>query len=170
MALIHMHLYSNALGSADEVNIILPEKAIRINDAFSDTGYYNNSQNWENGLLYIGRHLIAAKESVTVCTIKPQTLTVANHTFVNASKLKEISFSDGLLILGDGAFYGCTSLEKVTLPASLTKVGVDAFYDTAATIYYSGTMAKWKSIKDIDYNSNYYLVVCTDGTIKARSK
>ena len=27
MALIHMHLYSNALGSADEVNIILPENA-----------------------------------------------------------------------------------------------------------------------------------------------
>ena len=43
-------------------SVTIPDSVISINSsAFSNTAYYNNEANWENGVLYIGNHLIKAK-------------------------------------------------------------------------------------------------------------
>ena len=47
--------------------IQLPNTPIAISDGvFEETAYYNTASNWENGVLYIGKHLIKARDSVPV--------------------------------------------------------------------------------------------------------
>ena len=47
-------------------------------DAFYDTGYYNNDDNWENGILYINNYLIKVKNTFCgVCHIKEGTLIIS---------------------------------------------------------------------------------------------
>ncbi len=43
-------------------SITMPDSVTSICDyAFANTAYYNNSSNWDNNVLYIGKHLIDAK-------------------------------------------------------------------------------------------------------------
>ncbi len=60
-------------------SITLPDDVKYIGDsAFSSTAYYNNESNWENDVLYIGKHLIKAKTSLSgAYEIKNSTLTIA---------------------------------------------------------------------------------------------
>jgi len=50
---------------------------------FYDTGYYNNKDNWENNVLYLDNHLIAAGSNLT-CIIKDGTKTIASYAFENS--------------------------------------------------------------------------------------
>lgn len=69
--------------------------------AFVGTKYYDDESNWENGVLYIGKHLIAAKQTIS-----------------GAYTVKE-----GTLTIGAGAFGGCALLESITMPDSLINIG-----------------------------------------------
>lgn len=46
------------------------------------------------------------------------------------SALREITIPDGVKRLGYGAFYGCTGLEQVSIPLSVTGIETKAFADT----------------------------------------
>ena len=41
---------------------------------------------------------------------------------------KEYTIPDSVTRIGDGAFYGCTSLASIVIPNSVTSIGVSAFY------------------------------------------
>jgi len=96
-------------------------------DAFSNTGYYNNSENWENDCLYLGKNLIAVSESATDINIKEGTLSIAGGAFREATNLKNVTIPKSVTIIGDSAFYGCTALKNVTIPDSVISIGDSAF-------------------------------------------
>ncbi|MCD8003129.1 MAG: leucine-rich repeat domain-containing protein, partial [Clostridia bacterium] len=77
-------------------SIVIENGVTSIGDgAFSDTAYYNDENNWEDGVLYIDNWLIKADSEVVSgdYTIKSGTVGIAG-----------------------GAFSECTSLESVTIP------------------------------------------------------
>ena len=43
--------------------------------------------------------------------------------------IRSVDIPDGVLSIGDEAFYGCTQLEKVNIPQSVTVIGDFAFYE-----------------------------------------
>ena len=73
--------------------------------------------------------------------------------------LKSITFSDGLLTIGDSAFYGCDSLESITFPDGLRAIDKSAFVSCNSLksvtfprgLQAIGEMAFWKcrSLKSI---------------------
>ena len=67
-------------GCTSLTNIIIPDGTTEISSmSFEYTAYYNNESNWENGILYIGNHLIKAKDNVSGSVeIKQGTKTIAN--------------------------------------------------------------------------------------------
>ena len=71
-----------------EIN--LPDGVIVIGkDAFYDSAYYKDKNNWENGELYIGKHLIKCNYgSAQGYTVKSGTLTIADWAFCGKEKLK----------------------------------------------------------------------------------
>lgn len=87
-------------------DINLPSGIKKIGEnAFFDTAFYNDEKNWQDGVLYLGNSLIKAQELV-----------------------KETYFvKDGTRIISQGAFKGCTLLERVLIPDTVDEIGEDAF-------------------------------------------
>ena len=48
-------------------------------------------------------------------------------TFKNCTHLREINLPDGIMSIGNNAFYGCTNLALTVLPDSVTSIGNNAF-------------------------------------------
>ncbi|MBQ7597120.1 MAG: leucine-rich repeat domain-containing protein [Clostridia bacterium] len=56
-------------------------------------------------------------------------LIMAHNLYVNGELLTDLVIPDGTETISPVAFCGCTSIESVTIPTSLTKIGMDAFSD-----------------------------------------
>lgn len=86
-------------------------------DAFNGSAPYLDGTNWENGVLYIGKHLVAAELDVSGdVTVKAGTLTVAEYAFQNCVGIISVTVPDSVKCIGLGAFSGCSSIESITLP------------------------------------------------------
>ena len=111
-------------------SVTIPNSVTSIGDnAFYKTGYYNESSNWENDVLYIGNCLIAAKNTISSCTIKDGTRVIGNSTFYDCSRyLTSVTIPDSVTSIGYRAFYDCYSLTSVTIPDSVTSIGKEAFW------------------------------------------
>ena len=117
------------LGCIGLTSVTMPESVTNIGyRAFYNTAYYNNESNWENGVLYIGKHLIEAKNTVSGdYEVKQGTICIADYAFSGCKGLNSITISDSVTSIGWGAFYGCTGLTSVTMGNSVTSIGSYAF-------------------------------------------
>lgn len=130
-------------------SITLPNSIQNIgNGAFYRTSYYNNQSNWDDGVLYIGKYLIKAKDTVSDSyAVKTGTLAIASNAFFDLKELCSITIPDSVISIGNKAFDNCTTLE---------------------TIDFKGAKSEWNAIKKGDIDNAYtgkYTVKCTDGNI-----
>lgn len=96
-------------------------------ETFRGTGYYDNTKNWENGVLYIGNCLIKAKKSLSgMYTIKSGTTIIADDAFHGCEKLTNVTIPNSLTSIGSSAFTIC-GLTHITIPNSVTNIGASAF-------------------------------------------
>ena len=99
-------------------DISLPDSIRYIGEnAFYGTGFYNDTSNWENGLLYIGNHLIKADPAQIIgdCFIRFGTISIATCCFGNR-------FGDF-----EGPASVCTNLKKIVIPPSVKAIGFSSF-------------------------------------------
>lgn len=110
-------------------NITLPDRVVEIGSgAFFGTAHYNNEANWENGALYIGKHLIRVKEDYQgEFEIKEGTLTVACGAFANCTGVTSVVIPDSVVHLSEMAFYNCGSLTSVTIGNGITTLPYGVF-------------------------------------------
>lgn len=115
-------------------------------DAFKDTAFFNNDNNWEDDILYIDNCLVSARKTISGGhNIKSGVRLVANFAFYNCRELKSITITDSVKRIGYGAFYGCCSLESITLPYVDENFG----YIFGASSYSSNAEFLPKSLKTI---------------------
>ena len=119
---------NNAFAACYSINsITIPDSVTFIGEGnFLSTEYFNNQNNWQEGLLYIGNHLIATSPDVWGrCTIKDGTRTIAVD-----------------------AFSDCQSITNLVIPISMTNIEYSIFKDiTSLTdIYYCGSEDEWNNI------------------------
>lgn len=110
-------------------SVAIPDSVTTIGHyAFVDTGYYNNSSNWENSVLYIGKYLIKAKNSLSGSyKIKDGTRLIADYAFKSCDNLTSVAIPENVTTIGDQAFCDCDSLISVTISDSVTTIGDKAF-------------------------------------------
>lgn len=136
--------FNGALGNeyfSDVTRIVLPSGIKRVcryswegekDVPFSGTAYYKDEANWQDGLLYIGNCLIAARyEERESLNIKDGTRTIADYLLGTpntypSNQPSEITLPHSLETIGDGAFYHC-KVESITIPANVTLIGRGAF-------------------------------------------
>ena len=166
-------------------SITIPDSVIIASDAFTWTGYYNNSSNWQNGVLYIGNHLIEAKDNLSGgYVIKDGTKTIVGFAFAGCTRLTSIAIPSSITNIGGYAFYrcislrsvaipngvpyiesstfgDCTSLASIEIPDSVTRIDDRAFENCTnlKDVYYSGTEAERRNISISGYN--YSLLIAT---------
>ena len=139
--------------------IVIPDSVYNIEDrAFSGTAYFNNDSNWEDGVLYVGKHVCVADWGIKgECIIKEGTISISEGAFVGCNKLTKIKIPYGLLYIGLRAFSGCTSLREITLPVSVKEIGGDAFKSTEIeTVNFIGTQEDWEEISIAGSNDPLY--------------
>ncbi len=103
--------------------------------AFRNTGYYNNESNWEDGVLYIGNHLITANS--TACSgeyaIKDGTRVIADEAFAWCKNLTSVTIPDGVISIGEAAFDSCYSLKQAAIPNGVVNIRNNTFHECALT-------------------------------------
>ena len=116
-------------GCYSTTSITIPDSVIYIgDDAFYGAAYYDDDNNWENDVLYIGKHLIQAKDSLSGnYIIKKDTITIADCAFRDCYKLASITIPDSVTHIGVRAFDSCSSLESVTIGNGVTFIDFFAF-------------------------------------------
>lgn len=143
--------YQAFMDSTGLNGITIPDSVIGVGTgAFYNTGIYNNKANWENGVLYIGNHLIkvdsasgafTVKEgtksisgssfkkltSLTSVTLPDSVTSIGNYAFAECTALEEIEIQEGVKYIGDCAFKECEKLTSITVPNSVTNLGVQVF-------------------------------------------
>ena len=121
---------SEAFIGCTSLNIItIPQNVMSIGaNAFSNTGYANNSANWEDNLLYIDDCLISVKESESIVNVKESTRLIADAAFEGCKSLTSITIPNRVTNIGNRAFEGCSSLTSITIPNSVESIGHEAFY------------------------------------------
>ena len=99
--------------------ITIPDSVTSIGSyAFFGTAFYNEETNWENGVLYIGNHLIKAETIISGSyTIKSGTLTIAGNAFSGCSGLTEITIPESVTSIGSDAFRNCSNLMEINYNA-----------------------------------------------------
>lgn len=131
-------------------------------EAFSLTKYYQNFDNWENRVLYIGNCLIEAKTVIETCIIREGTTVIADEAFGGCGSLTSITIPEGVKSISEYAFHFCTSLTSITIPSSVTSIVYGALLEchSLTNVYYAGTEGQWNNISIGTYNS-YYLTNAT---------
>lgn len=98
-------------------------------EAFYNTDFYNNSSNWEDGVLFLENWLIAADSDAISgdYTIKTGTQHIGVNAFEVCTSLTSVIIPDTVTDIGWGAFSSCSNLTSVTIPSSVSKIGDWAF-------------------------------------------
>ena len=146
----------SAFENCDKLNnVTLPDTAIKIcNNAFFNSGCYKNNNSWRDGTLYIGNHLIKAKDVSGTKTVDSSTVTVADNAFEGCAKLRKVEIYAGVLRIGENAFSQCTDLSEVSLPDCVLEIGKDAFF---GTMYFDNERANWQD--GVLYNGKHLIGV-----------
>lgn len=116
-------------GCSKLVSISIPDSVVSIGGyVFRNTGYYNNPANWQNDVLYIGKYLIEARDTLSGSyTIKTGTTKVADCAFENCHSLTGVTIPNSMKKLSYGMFYFCNNLTSVVLANGVTEIGDFAF-------------------------------------------
>ena len=101
-------------------------------DAFSETALEKDVRLYENGVLYLGKHLIKARKQIEVCSIKEGTLDIQSSAFSNCSKLTSVMIPGSVKKIGSEAFYTCHSLTSVTICKGVEIIDSGAFENCSA--------------------------------------
>ncbi len=162
--------------------ITIPDSVISIGvSAFEGTAYYNDPSHWdEDGVLYIGNHLIMAQPNLAgEYIVRAGTKTIAENAFAQCETLTEVTIPNSVVSIGSATFSRCVNLTKITIPNTVTVIGYEAFYccGELIDIQFMGTVKEWQEIckgeypYDTDMNwsldsgTGDYTITCTDGTI-----
>ena len=118
--------------------------------AFSDRQLTEYSRN-NSKLCYQFWHWDFSRvESVRI----PETVTAIDTRAFMCSKLQAVEIPASVTQLPEYTFYFSEDLKTVTLPASLTSIGENAFGECAALekVYYAGTRAQWEALSIAEGN------------------
>lgn len=151
-------------------DVVLPESVMCVEPkAFDHTPWTDHFLNGSadtaaaGDFLVSGGVLVAYRGDASEVSVPEGVRVIAAEAFKNHEEIESVSFPDSLLVVGEGAFEGCTSLGRITfgknveeikdraflenvmrevpVPASLKKVGLKAF--GTAVIAYEGREAEY---------------------------
>ena len=101
------------------------------NSAFYGTAFYNNTDNWTDGALYIGSYLIATNKDTIASeyTVKDGTTLIGESAFYSNTTVVTVTLPDSVKYISARAFESATNLVTVNFPKSYDYLGKNAFYN-----------------------------------------
>lgn len=140
-------------GSPSLTTLKLPSSLLFFGQkALTGTALFDAKPNWDFGLLYIGKWLIAVNAEAEKANLRSNTVGVADGACDGCAELSVLTLPTGLRRIGIAAFRGCAALETVVLPDTVEYLGDEAFSGctslTDATLAGSFTVLGRAAFKD----------------------
>ena len=120
------------------------------------------------GIAEIGEQAFMGCESLKNVKVPARCKVIADYAFWDCKSLESIRIGEGTESIG-AVSLDSSYLHNIYLPASIKKIGYDAFGFGKKTIHYSGTKSQWKAIDNYAMNPDYisgYTVRCKDGDLR----
>ena len=113
----------NALSS-----IVLPDSA-EIKASLRDTALYSNPEFCENNAIYINDRLVETdyKKVSGEFTVREGTRIIGNSAFADCQSLEKVTLPDSVTTIGEYAFADCYALTQVNIPSGVTYIAKSAF-------------------------------------------
>ena len=111
-------------------SISIPESVVSIGPrAFDESGVKNDRSNWENGVLYVGKHAVSSDKTLVPSDlkIKEGTVSISGLAFENCNSINTVHIPNTVKYIGHSAFLECFSLGTAYIPESVTYIGNAAF-------------------------------------------
>ncbi len=93
----------------------------------------------------------------------------ADNLYLNGNLITNLIIPDSVTLIGNYAFYGCSSLISITIPDGVTSIGNYAFNgcNNVRKIYYSGSEEEWDAVVIGEGNNclNNKDIITFDGVI-----
>ena len=143
---------SSAFGNCSSLESInIPDGVTFLGEVVFNTPIEKDESRYEDGALYIGKHLIKVNGSVSGdYAVKDGTRCIASSAFSNCGRIgkltipdtaiicqgafefgyiTEVDIAEGVSIIGGSAFYYCNELTRASIPGSTVILGDGAFSD-----------------------------------------
>ncbi|MBE6747565.1 MAG: leucine-rich repeat domain-containing protein, partial [Ruminococcaceae bacterium] len=145
-------------------SVTLPDSVEIIRSGvFENTAYYNDSDNWTDGVLYVGSHLIEADVTGDY-TVKEGTKTIASEAFRGGSiGLNSVILPESLISIGAAAFAG-TNISDISIPSGVKYLGWNIVSNTP----YANNPSNWEN--GLMYIDNCLIEIDSDYTGACRIK
>ncbi len=89
---------------------------------------------------------------------------IGEGTFWGCTSLASVTISRGVTKIDGFAFHGCTSLASMSIPRSVTAIHWSSLGDNLK-IQYDGTKAQWEAIEGSKLKAT---VQCSDGVVTVK--
>jgi hypothetical protein len=110
-------------------------------DAFKETAFYLDENNWLDGALYLDGYLIEVKrDKQGKLNVREGTTIIASNALSGCAGITEVVLPNSITVISEYAFSECASLERINLNIPGIYIGNSAFVDcTALTSVVIGT-------------------------------
>ena len=85
-----------------------------------------------NGIAYIGGHegmVFSGCKKLTEVEIPSNVIRIGNGCFWDCTNLKKVTLHDGLQSIGEAAFLGCENLKELSIPGTVVRLGNESLLD-----------------------------------------
>ena len=110
-------------------SILISDNIMHIGSrAFEETAYSRDANNWKDGVLYVGKHLIKSEKDISgSITLLPGTRCIGDYAFTECRSITEMIIPEGATSIGYRAFWCCSHLARVKIPDTVSEIGEWAF-------------------------------------------
>ncbi len=105
--------------------VIIPSSVVQIGMfAFKETALENDSNYWDNGIMYIDKCVVDANIDIVEgdVVLRPDTRMIADYAFAECEKLRSMQLPQDLSNVGRMAFALCTGLEHITFSQQVSRI------------------------------------------------
>ncbi len=149
--------YRNFANCSNLSEIDIPSSVISMGGyAFDETPWYDKQA---DGAIYI-KHILYGFKGVmpanSEMTVKTGTTVIADCALEEQKGLTSIALPEGLKTIGSWAFYRCTSIKKIDIPATVTEIDPSAFAacSSLTAINVSDDNPNYKSVDGVLFNKD----------------
>ena len=128
---------AEAFYGCDQLDTISTQNIIRLigKDAFKETAYYNDPANWDGAVLYLDDYLVEVKRDFKgSVTVKSGTTTIADRAFYECTGVTAVNIPASVKVIGNYSFYGCSSLKSLTIKNNQLDIKNNAFENCTSLI------------------------------------